>query len=482
MAERLKPDICVIGAGSGGLSVAAAAAAFGVSVVLVEKGKMGGDCLNTGCVPSKSLIAAAKRARAIALGRNFGVCAPSLDVDFGQVHQHVRDVIAAIAPNDSKERFTGLGVRLIEGAARFKDRKTVVVGEGTEIRARRFVIATGSSPSLPPIPGLDTTAHLTNETVFDLTVRPEHLIVIGAGPIGLELAQAFRRLGAAVTVLEAAQPLAREDPECADVVLDALVREGVDLRRGVSVVRVETQDSQEDSQGSKVKVVVRAGDAEQTIEGSHLLVATGRRANADGLGLEKAGIKHDGNGIVVDERLKTANKRVYAIGDVAGRGQFTHLANYHAGLVIRNALFRQRVEANEDLVPRVTFTDPELAHVGLTEAEARARGVKINVLRWPYHENDRAQAERETLGHIKVVTNAKGRILGATIVGASAGELITTWTLAISQDLNIRAFTSIVIPYPTLAEIGKRAAITYFIPGLTRNWVRRIVNLLRRLG
>ena len=283
-------------------------------------------------------------------------------------------------------------------------------------------------------------------------------------------------------MLEAAQPLAREDPECADVVLDALVREGVDLRRGVSVVRVETQDSQEDLQGSKVKVVVRAGDAEQTIEGSHLLVATGRRANADGLGLEKAGIKHDGNGIVVDERLKTANKRVYAIGDVAGRGQFTHLANYHAGLVIRNALFRQRVEANEDLVPRVTFTDPELAHVGLTEAEARARGVKINVLRWPYHENARAQAERDTLGHIKVVTNAKGRILGATIVGASAGELITTWTLAISQDLNIRAFTSIVIPYPTLAEIGKRAAITYFIPGLTRNWVRRIVNLLRRLG
>ncbi len=480
MAERIKADICVIGAGSGGLSVAAAAAAFGVSVVLIEKGKLGGDCLNTGCVPSKSLIAAAKHARAVARGRSFGVCAPSLDIDFGQVHEHVRGVITAIEPNDSKERFTGLGVRVIEGAARFKNRRTVVVGEGTEIRARRFVIATGSSPSLPLIPGLDATAHLTNETVFDLVARPEHLVVIGAGPVGLELAQAFHRLGAKVTVLEAAQPLAHEDPECAAVVIDALAREGVDLRSGVSVVRVE--GTQEGSQGSQLKVVVRAGDGEEAIAGSHLLVATGRRANADGLGLEQAGIKHDGHGVVVDEGLRTANKRVYAIGDVAGRGQFTHLANYHAGLVIRNALFRQRVEANEDLVPRVTFTDPELAHVGLTEADARERRIKIKVLRWPYHENDRAQTERETVGHIKVITDRKGRILGTTIVGASAGELITAWTLAISQRLNIRAFTGIVVPYPTLAEIGKRAAITYFIPGLTQNWVRRVISFLRRFG
>ncbi len=490
MAERLKPDICVIGAGSGGLSVAAAAAAFGVSVVLIEKGKMGGDCLNTGCVPSKSLIAAGKHARAIAQARVFGLSAGTLDVDFGSVHKHVHDVIAAIAPNDSKERFTGLGVRLIEGVARFKNKRTVVVGEGTEIRARRFVIATGSSPSLPPIPGLETTPHLTNETVFDLTTRPEHLIVIGAGPIGLELAQAFRRLGAAVTVLEAAQPLAREDPECAGVVLDALAQEGVDVRSGVAVVRVQGLNAQDmnsqglDSQGldSKIEVVVRDGDGERTIAGSHLLVATGRRANADGLNLERAGITYDGRGIAVDKRLKTANKRVYAIGDVAGAAQFTHVANYHAGLVIRNALFRLRAQVNEDLIPRVTFTDPELAHVGLTEAEARQRRLKLHVLRWPYHENDRAQAERATVGHIKVVTDGKGRILGATIVGAGAGELITTWTLAISQGLNIRAFAGIVVPYPTLAEIGKRAAITYFTPGLTSAWVRRIIALLRRFG
>jgi pyruvate/2-oxoglutarate dehydrogenase complex dihydrolipoamide dehydrogenase (E3) component len=474
MAECLTPDICVIGAGSGGLSVAAAAAAFGVSVVLVEKGKLGGECLNTGCVPSKALIAAAKHARAIAAARAFGVAATP-EVDFGKVHRHVHDVIAAIAPNDSKERFTGLGVRVIEGAAQFKDRATVVVGDDTEIKARRFVVATGSSPAAPAIAGIDAVPYLTNETVFDLATCPEHLIIIGAGPIGLELAQAFRRLGAAVTVLEAAQPLAREDAECADVVLAALAREGVDIRSPVAVVRVAAT-------GGKIEVVVRGSGGEETIAGNHLLVATGRRANTDGLALEQAGIACDRSGIVVNKRLKTSNRRVYAIGDVAGRGQFTHLANYQAGLVIRNALFRLPVRVKENLVPRVTFTDPELAQVGLTETEARARRRAIRVLRWPYHENDRAQTERATIGHIKVVTDRKGRILGATIVGAGAGELITTWTLAIGGNLNIRAFAGIIVPYPTLAEIGKRAAITYFTPGLTSHWVRRIIAFLRRFG
>ena len=474
MAERLQPDICVIGAGSGGLSVAAAAAAFGVSVVLVEKNKMGGECLNTGCVPSKSLIAAAKHARAVAEARAFGVAAGPADIDFGKVHRHVHDVIAAIAPNDSKERFNGLGVRVIAGAARFKDRSTVAVGDEIEIAARRFVIATGSSPSLPPIAGLEAVPYLTNETVFDLTTRPQHLIVIGAGAIGLELAQAFRRLGAAVTVLEAAQPLAREDGECAAIVLDALAREGVIVRSNVTVARVE-------GTGAKIKVVL-AGDGEEAIEGSHLLIATGRRANTDGLALEQARIACDRNGIVVNKRLKTTNRRVYAIGDVAGRGQFTHLANYHAGLVIRNALFRLPVKVNADLVPRVTFTDPELAHVGLTEAQARARGLSIRLLRWPYHENDRAQTERETVGHITVVTDGRGNIRGAPIVGAGAGELITTWTLAIDRGLPIRALAGIIVPYPTLAEIGKRAAITYFTPSLTNVWVRRIIALLRRFG
>jgi pyruvate/2-oxoglutarate dehydrogenase complex dihydrolipoamide dehydrogenase (E3) component len=475
MGELLTPDICVIGAGSGGLTVAAAAAAFGVPVVLVEKGKMGGDCLNYGCVPSKALIAAAARAHSLRTAAPFGVKTQGLTVDFAQAHDHVHGVIAAIQPNDSKERFAGLGVRVIAGVASFRDRDTVTVGDDYEIKARRFVIATGSSPALPPIPGLAETPHLTNETVFDLMACPEHLIVIGAGPIGLELAQAFRRLGAAVTVLEAATPLAKDDPECAAIVLDQIARDGIVVRAGAAVTRVAAADG-------KVQGTIQADDGEETIAGSHLLVATGRRPNVDDLDLDAAGIRHERRGILVNRRLVTSNKRVYAIGDVAGGLQFTHVANYHAGLVVRNALFRLRAKVNEDAIPWVTFTDPELAQVGLTEDAARKRGRTIRVLRWPYHENDRAQTERLTHGHIKVITDKKGRILGATIVGAHAGELISTWTLAINQGLNIRAMTAFVVPYPTLAEIGKRAAIAYFTPGLTSPWVRRIIAFLRRFG
>ncbi len=474
MAEQLTPDICVIGAGSGGLSVAAAAAAFGVPVVLIERGKMGGDCLNYGCVPSKALLAAGKHVAAYAHAPTFGVAVTHPIVNFGRVHNHVKGVIAAIEPNDSKERFTGLGVRVIEGEARFKDKATVVVGE-TEIKARRFVIATGSSPALPPIPGLADVPHLTNETVFELTRCPSHLVIIGGGPIGLEMAQAHRRLGADVTVLEAVRPLAKEDLECAAVVLDQLAREGIVIRAGVKIARVERA-------GDKVRVILDREGGEETIEASDLLVATGRAPNVAALDLDAAGIKHGPKGIVVDKGLRTSNKRVYAIGDAAGGLQFTHVANYHAGLVIRNALFRLRVKVNESAIPWVTFTDPELAQVGLTEAEAKKQYGNIRVLRWPYHENDRAQAERETHGHIKVVTAKRGRILGVTIVGKNAGELITTWTLAISQGLTVRAMLDIVVPYPTLAEVGKRAAITYFTPSLTSPWVRKIIALLRRFG
>jgi pyruvate/2-oxoglutarate dehydrogenase complex dihydrolipoamide dehydrogenase (E3) component len=472
--ETLTPDICVIGAGSGGLSVAAASAAFGVPVVLVEKGKMGGDCLNYGCVPSKALLAAARRAQAFRTSAPFGVASQRPGIDFAKVHAHVHGVIAAIAPNDSKERFTGLGVRVIEGTARFKDRHTVAVDDAIEIKARRFVVATGSVPAAPPIPGLDQVAYLTNETVFDLTVCPEHLVVIGAGPIGLELAQAFRRLGANVTVLEAAVPLAKDDPECAAIVLDQLAREGIAIRAGAEVVRVEP--------GTRPRVVVAASGGEETIEASHLLVATGRRPNIEGLDLAAARIKSGPRGIVVNKRLRSSNKKVYAVGDVAGGAQFTHVANYHAGLVIRNALFRLRARVDDHVIPWVTYTDPELAQVGTTEAQAEKHRSRIRVLRWPYHENDRAQAERETRGHIKVITTANGRILGATIVGAHAGELIATWTLAIAQGLNIRAFAGMVVPYPTFAEIGKRAAITYFAGSLTSPFVRRIIAWLRRFG
>ncbi len=472
MAETLTPDICVIGAGSAGLSAAAAAAAFGAPTVLIEKHTMGGDYLNIGCVPSKALLAAAKRAALMRNSDAFGVTAQLASVDFAKVHEHVHRVIAALVPTDSAERFTGLGVRVIKGHATFKDRRTVAVGD-IDIRARRFVIATGSAPAVPPIPGLDQGPFFTNETIFGLAELPKHLIVIGAGSTGLELAQAFRRFGSDVTVLETAQPLAKDDPECAVIVVTALEREGVVIRSGVNIAEVGCAVG-------NVKVTLEGGEG---IQGTHLLVATGRQPVTAGLGLEAAGIRHDRGGILVNNKLKTSNARVYAIGDAAaGQLQFTHAANYHAGLVIRNALFRLPARANNDVIPWVTYTEPELAQTGLSEAEARNRGHKVRILRWPYHDNDRAQTERGTHGHIKVVATAKGKILGATIVGSQAGELITLWTLAIAQGLNIRALTDVVVPYPTLSEIGKRAAIDYFTPSLTSPWVRRIMAWLRLFG
>jgi pyruvate/2-oxoglutarate dehydrogenase complex dihydrolipoamide dehydrogenase (E3) component len=472
--EALAPDICIIGGGPGGLSVAAAAAAFGVPTVLIERHKMGGDCLNTGCVPSKALLVAAKRAEAIRSAGMFGVVAQGI-IDFTKVHDHVQEVIAAVAPTDSAARFSALGVRVIHEHAKFKDRNTVVAGE-IEIRARRFVIATGSRPAVPPIPGLDSGPYLTNESVFDLKERPEHLIIIGGGPVGLEMAQAFRRLGSSVTVLEAAQPLAKDDPECAAIVLDQLERDGVVIRSGVNVIGVAHA-------GLSVTATIETAGAEQTITGSHLMVATGRTPTISGLDLDAAGIRHGNAGIVVNRKLKTSNRRVYAIGDcAAGQLQFTHAANYHAGLVLRNALFRAPVRVNNNAVPWVTYTEPELAHTGLTEAQARARRIKIRVVRWPYHDNDRAQIERETHGHIKVITTRKGKVLGATIVGAQAGELIGIWTLAIARGLNIRALTEFVLPYPTLSELGKRAAIDFFTPSLTSPWVRRIIAWMRIFG
>jgi pyruvate/2-oxoglutarate dehydrogenase complex dihydrolipoamide dehydrogenase (E3) component len=474
MAELLKPDICIIGGGSGGLSVAAAAAAFGVSTVLIEKHKMGGECLNTGCVPSKALLTAAKRAQVVRQAEAFGLGAVPAAVDFAKVHDHVQAVIAAIAPTDSAERFTGLGVRVIKGHAIFKDRRTLTVGD-IAVRARRFVIATGSTAAVPPIPGLDTGPYFTSETIFGLTTLPRHLIVIGGGPVGLELAQAFRRLGSAVTVLEAAQPLANDDPECAAIVLNQLEREGVILRSGVKVVRVAHASGQ-------ITVTIES-EGEDSIEGTHLLIAVGRKPTIEGLALDAARVRTGKGGILVNRKLKTSNRRIYAIGDVAaGQPRFTHAANYHAGLVIRNALFRLPVRLNNDALPWVTFTEPELAQAGLTEARARERRTKIRILRWPYRDNDRAQAERETPGHIKVITDTKGKILGATIVGAQAGELISMWSLALAQGLNIRALAGVVLPYPTLAELGKRAAVDFFTPGLTRPIVRRIIAWLRIFG
>lgn len=475
MAKLLQPDICVIGAGSGGLTVAAAAAAFGVSVVLIERGKMGGDCLNYGCVPSKALLAAGKQAHRMAHASPFGVADVEPDVDFAKVMRHVDSVIAAIEPNDSVERFTALGVTVIQEEAHFINKRAVQAGEH-EIRARRFVVATGSSPVVPPIPGIDEVRALTNETIFSRKRRPEHLIVIGGGPVGIELAQAHRRLGSRVTVVEAATALGNDDPELTATVLRHLREEGIDILEHTKVARVGKRGRH----GVRVHLEDEAG--ERTLDGSHLLLATGRQPNVASLALEKARVAYDKKGIKVSRKLRTRNRRIYAIGDVTGGLQFTHVANYHAGLVIRALLFRLPAKENRDIIPWATYTDPELAHIGKTEAQARKKYRDVSVLRWPYSENDRAQAERAATGFIKLVAGRGGRILGVTIVGAGASEMINFWSLALSKRLKLSDIAGYVAPYPTMAEIGKRAALSYYADSTRKPIVRRLVRFLRMFG
>ena len=475
MAKILTPDICVIGGGSGGLSVAAAAASFGVRVVLVERGRMGGDCLNYGCVPSKALIAAAKQAHIMRNGAAFGIADVEPEIDYRAVHRHVHEVIAAIAPNDSVERFTALGVRVIQAEGRFVDRRTLLAGE-FEIRARRFVVATGSRPTIPAIPGLDTVDYLTNETIFDLTRRPGHLIVVGGGAVGMELAQAYRRLGSKVTVIEAARALGAQEPELAAIVLKQMREEGVAIHELAKADAVERRGR------TGIRLHVRTEDNPLVVDGTHLLLAAGRTANIAGLDLEKAGVACDTRGPKVDDRLRTGNRRIYAIGDASGSLQFTHVANYHAGLVIRAMLFRLPAREKRQIIPQAIFTDPEIARVGLTEEEAAKGGKAIRVLRWPYAENDRARTERRTSGHIKLVTDAKGRILGAAIVGADAAELIAIWGLAIARNMKVHDIAGMVMPYPTMSEIGKRAAIAYFVAATRKKPVRRLVSFLRLFG
>ena len=471
MTRSMAPDLCVIGAGSGGLAVAAGAAQMGAEVVLVERAAMGGDCLNFGCVPSKSLLAAAHIADLWRHGTALGIAYARPHIDFAAVADSVQRVIAEIAPNDSVERFEGFGVRVLRAEARFTSPRTVRAGN-VEIRPRRFVIATGSQPAIPPIRGLDEVRYLTNESIFANRQLPEHLIVIGGGPIGIEMAQAHRRLGARVTVLDVGPLLPRDDPELSAVLAERLWSEGVVGRPGVEIAEVERA-------GQVIRVRLESGEQ---ISGSHLLIAAGRRPTVEALDLAAAGIASTAKGITVDARLRTTNRRVFAIGDVAGGPQFTHVALYHAGIVIRNALFRIPAKVDYRALPWVTYTDPELAQVGLTEAEARAIERASRVLRWRFVENDRAQTERETEGMVKVVTRANGRILGTSILGAGAGDLILPWALAISQKLKIGALANLIVPYPTRGEASKRAAGSYYTPTLFSARTRRLVRLLARLG
>jgi pyruvate/2-oxoglutarate dehydrogenase complex dihydrolipoamide dehydrogenase (E3) component len=477
--QLLTPDLCVIGAGAAGLSVAATAAALGVPTVLIERGRMGGDCLNFGCVPSKALIAAASRAANAREHPRFGVAASTGAVDFERVKAHIRGTIADIAPNDSVARYRAMGVRVIEAEACFVDGRTVAAGE-YRIKARRFVVATGGKAAVPPIDGLETIQFHTNESIFDLPELPKHLLIVGGGPIGCELAQAFRRLGAEVTIVEGLRALGREDPEASGIALAALAADGVRIEEGVEIRNAARA-------GEDIMVRGRRAGEDLAFIGSHLLLAVGRRPVFDGLGLEAAGIAFDPRkGIVVDHRLKTSNRRVYAIGDCttgATQGlQFTHAANYHAGLVIRNAIFRLPVRIDPLAIPRVTFTDPEIAAIGMTEAQAREAGHAIRLLRFPFAENDRAIASGNTAGFVKIVADRKGRLLGATIVGHEAGEQIPLFGLMLARKIGVDALRDLVFAYPTLSETARRAALGYYAASAGNPWLHRLIRFLRWFG
>lgn len=471
MTNEIYCDLAIIGAGSGGLSLAAGAAQLGLRVVLVEKGLMGGDCLNFGCVPSKSLLAAAEAFWHTNHNEVLGLSTPATPVDFKKVMLHVKKVIETIAVHDSVERFEGLGVQVIQAEGTFVDNKTLKAGLQT-IKAKRFVVATGSSASVPPIQGLNTVLFYTNETIFNLTQLPPQLLIIGGGPIGCELAQAFSMLGSKVTLLEGFNILSNDDPEAVELVRLSLVKWGVTLHELAKISKIECNEQEQ------INIHYTIENTEFCSTGTHLLIATGRKPNIEKLNCELAGIQSNSKGIIVDRRLRTHNKKIFAIGDVIGKLQFTHVANYHAGIVLRNIAFRLPAKVQDTAIPWVTYTTPELAHVGKSESLCATAGIKYEVLKLDYASNDRAQTNQQTTGFIKIIVSPKGVILGVTIVGSQAGELLLPWVIAIREGKTLRTFTDAIIAYPTLGELSKRIASQFYTPKLFSSKVKILVKFL----
>lgn len=483
--EDIRADVCVIGAGSGGLNVASGAAQLGAKAVLIERGAMGGDCLNVGCVPSKALLHVAHTASLIRRAGPLGISVSEPEVDYAGAMAHVRRAIERIEPHDSQERFEGLGVRVIRDTGRFIDARTVQAGD-SRIRAKYFVIATGSAPAIPAIPGLDSVPFLTNESLFSRTEAPRHLAIIGAGPIGVEMAQAHQRLGCQVTLIEAQSSiLPRDDAELSALLTQQLRADGVDLRLGATVAAVS-------GKAGDIQVELQAGDGsakdsiQDSIQASHLLIATGRRPVTDGLGLDAAGITHSAAGIAVGPNLRTNRRHVFAMGDVIGGEGFTHLAAHHASVIVREMLFRLPSRVATSAIPRVTYTAPELAQIGLTEAEATAAGLAPRTETLRVDGNDRFVAENiasgPEAGLAKLVFDGRrGKLVGAAILAPGAGDLIGPLGHVIEGRLKLSAVASQMLPYPTHAEIPKRAAGMHLAEVLFAPRTRRLISWLLKL-
>ena len=470
MAEgTLTPDLCVLGGGDGAAAMAVAAASLGLRVVLVRgNGKLEAP---PAFRQVHALAAAAAGIAGIRRAARFGAAPQEPALDFARMRQGAQETLADLARNESDARLTALGVRLIRADGRFMDSTTVAAGKH-EIRARRFLIAPSFAPVIPQIRGLPKTSHLTADRILELRECPRRLVVVGAGATGLSLAQSFRRFGAEVTVLEKAEPLAGEDRDCANLLLEALEREGISIHSGAEIERAE-------GKRGKQRVFFRKGGEARTIETTHLLLAAGWRMDLESLGLDLAGIETDANGIRIGADLRTNNSRVFVAGNSPDLPQADA---WHARLVLANLMFRMRLRPDASLVARATATDPALAHVGLSEDAARERHGKIQILRWPFAENEASAIAREGKGMIKLVTTPHGRLLGVTILGAGAGELIAPYALAISRRLHLGALAAPIYPHPMRGEIGQQAALSGLRGGLTSPWVRRIIAAMRWFG
>jgi pyruvate/2-oxoglutarate dehydrogenase complex dihydrolipoamide dehydrogenase (E3) component len=468
-------DICIIGAGAGGLSIASVSAQLGLKVCLIENHKMGGDCLNYGCIPSKSILAAAKAAKSLKKMPGLGIHIDGVSIDYQKVHQHIHQVIKTIEPHDSVERFESLGVTVKMGNATFINKNTVLLDK-EHISAKHFVIATGSRAFIPRISGLKDVEYLTNETIFDLKEIPKHLIAIGGGPIGCELSQAIRLLGAEVSILQRSHLLPHDDADLTSIVKDELIKDGVSLYEHTSEVHSVSK-----TPDGEICVTFTQDDQTKSITGSHLLIATGRQVNARNLGLEKAGIEYTPKGIQVNAKLKTSNKRIYAVGDVTGGFQFTHIAGYHAGIVIQNMLFKKPAKVNYKAIPWVTYTSPELAHVGVSHEQASKEYPKGKTITVDFSELDRAQTEKQTLGKLKATFDHKGNPVSVSIVGQNAGELIYPWIIAIDNHLSIGKLSKFIAPYPTWGELTKKVVSKYYEPILYANRTKKLVRFLSHL-
>ncbi len=467
-------DLCIIGGGAAGLVAAAGAATLGAKVVLVEKHRLGGDCLYYGCVPSKALLHSAHVAHTAREAARFGINAVLQPIQLADVMQRVNNVIRAIEPNDSPERFRQLGVEVIFGTGQFTAPDSFEI-DGRILRARNFVLATGSRPAIPSIPGIDSIPYLTNETVFALQEAVPEIIILGAGPIGIEMAQAFARLGSCVHVVQRGERiLPREDADLACIVAEKLRNEGVEFHFDSTPTLTERS-----AHGVRLHITQPLGKT-TLLEASHLLVATGRRLNLENLGLERAGVTLEQGRLLLDQRLRTTNKHIYACGDIGGPYQFTHMAEHQAGVVLRNALFHLPAKTQTRNIPWCTFTDPELARVGLSEDEAKSQAIPYRAYTFPFHDIDRAQADGTTEGSAKIITRPNGRLLGAALVGPRAGELIHEYVLAIARNMKASDLSKVIHIYPTLAQINRRVADQRLKEGLTprtKKWIKRLFRL-----